>query len=197
MRLRTAGFRPPELAPHNTFNHRQLQTSFKEITDFKIANAMRSSLHSSSMIDQLLNPCVLKTRHWPFNSQKCSSERYFVLLRSESPSGKCAKLHTVAASNNRDHAPRSLFGVTKNAMCRCKLNAGARFTTPKIGTTFMAVVRVNFYKANTLISPDLGMLLNVVYGDLTSCPYLIKASLSGGCNTVQLQCFSFYNSYTI
>jgi len=32
-----------------------------------------------------------------------------IVLRSESPSGKWAKLHTVAASNNRDHAPRSLF----------------------------------------------------------------------------------------
>jgi len=28
-----------------------------------------------------------------------------ILLRSESPSSKCAELHTVAASNNRDHAP--------------------------------------------------------------------------------------------
>jgi len=32
-----------------------------------------------------------------------------VLLRSESPSGKCAKLHTVAASNNRNHMPWSRF----------------------------------------------------------------------------------------
>jgi len=31
------------------------------------------------------------------------------LLRSESPSGMCTKLHTVAASNNRDHAPQSLL----------------------------------------------------------------------------------------
>ena len=30
-------------------------------------------------------------------------------MRSESPSGKCAKLHTMAASNNRDHATSSLF----------------------------------------------------------------------------------------
>jgi len=30
-------------------------------------------------------------------------------LRLESPSGKRAKLHTVAASNNEDHAPRSLY----------------------------------------------------------------------------------------
>jgi len=34
---------------------------------------------------------------------------YFVVLRSEGPSGKCAKLHTEAASNNRDHAPQSLY----------------------------------------------------------------------------------------
>jgi len=31
------------------------------------------------------------------------------LLRSEIPSGMCAKLHTVATSNNRHHAPRSLY----------------------------------------------------------------------------------------
>jgi len=31
------------------------------------------------------------------------------LLRSESPSGMCAKLCTVAASNNRDHAPQLLY----------------------------------------------------------------------------------------
>jgi len=32
-----------------------------------------------------------------------------LLLRSESPSGKCAKLYTMVASNNRDHMPWSLF----------------------------------------------------------------------------------------
>jgi len=32
-----------------------------------------------------------------------------ILLRSESPSGMCAKLRTVVASNNRDHTPRSLY----------------------------------------------------------------------------------------
>ena len=31
------------------------------------------------------------------------------VLRSEIPSGKCAKLRTVAASNNRDHPTRSLY----------------------------------------------------------------------------------------
>ena len=32
-----------------------------------------------------------------------------VLLRSKIPSGKCAKLHTMAASNDRDHLLRSLY----------------------------------------------------------------------------------------
>ena len=32
-----------------------------------------------------------------------------LLLRSEIPSGKCAKLHTVAASSNRDHTPWSPY----------------------------------------------------------------------------------------
>jgi len=31
------------------------------------------------------------------------------MLGSESPSGMCAKLRIVAASNNRVHAPRSLY----------------------------------------------------------------------------------------
>jgi len=30
-------------------------------------------------------------------------------LRSKIPSGKCAKFRTVAASNNRNHTPRSLL----------------------------------------------------------------------------------------
>ena len=34
---------------------------------------------------------------------------WFILLRSEIPSGKCAKLRTVAASNNRVHMPWSLY----------------------------------------------------------------------------------------
>jgi len=37
-----------------------------------------------------------------------TATRALVLLRSESPSGKSAKLCTVAASNNKDYTPRSL-----------------------------------------------------------------------------------------
>jgi len=32
-----------------------------------------------------------------------------ITLQSESPSGKCGKLHTMAASNNRDHMPWSPY----------------------------------------------------------------------------------------
>jgi len=32
-----------------------------------------------------------------------------ILLRSESPSSECAKLHTSVAGNNRDYRPQSLF----------------------------------------------------------------------------------------
>jgi len=50
-------------------------------------------------------------RNWAKNIMKTNCYVIFVrfkVLRSESPSGKCAKLHTVAASNNRDHPTKSL-----------------------------------------------------------------------------------------
>jgi len=37
-----------------------------------------------------------------------------LVLRSESPTGMCAKLRTMAASNNRDHAPQSLFAYASH-----------------------------------------------------------------------------------
>jgi len=44
----------------------------------------------------------------PNPNPECSRSENIWILRLESPSGKCAKLHTVAASNNRDLTPRSL-----------------------------------------------------------------------------------------
>jgi len=38
-----------------------------------------------------------------------STNEHMTILRSEGPSGMCAKLRTAAASNNRDHAPQPLF----------------------------------------------------------------------------------------
>ena len=73
--------------------------------------------------------CIFNARMWVCSS-KCAAPLLFFLrhkhgrrvilknrqsrdlvlagLRSESQSGMCAKLHTVAASHNRDHAPQSL-----------------------------------------------------------------------------------------
>jgi len=41
---------------------------------------------------------------------------FLVLLRLVNPSGKCTKLHTVAASNNRDHEPQSLYHCLLHSM---------------------------------------------------------------------------------
>jgi len=38
-----------------------------------------------------------------------------LLLRLEIPSGMCAKLRTMAASNNRDHASHSLLSLLARA----------------------------------------------------------------------------------
>ena len=46
---------------------------------------------------------ALQYKFWMYLYEKCS-----MLLRSEIPSGICAKLRTVAASNNRVHMPWSL-----------------------------------------------------------------------------------------
>ena len=43
------------------------------------------------------------------NTHKAPAQRSIILLRSEIPSGMCAKLRTVAASNNRVHMPWSLY----------------------------------------------------------------------------------------
>jgi len=59
-----------------------------------------------------------------------------IWLRSEILSGMCAKLRTVAASNNRDHAPQSLFAyasryVTQSTQRQCRgcntSNSGSKF----------------------------------------------------------------------
>jgi len=43
-----------------------------------------------------------------FQPARCR-DIHLILLRSEIPSGMCAELRTVAASNNRDHPMRSLY----------------------------------------------------------------------------------------
>jgi len=69
------------------------------------------------------------------------------LLRSESSNGMCAKLRTVAASNNRDHAPQSLYyclfaphicGVVLRAHLLCGESHIQRNASGEVTTTFPA-----------------------------------------------------------
>jgi len=67
-------------------------------------------------------------RHLPARQSNTADSLEFVLLRSEIPSGMCAKLRTVATSNNRDHA-RKLPPRTPVIMFnRSHVNIGRAFT---------------------------------------------------------------------
>ena len=55
---------------------------------------------------------------WSLN-ESYSTNRWDTVLRSEIPSGKCAKLRTVAASNNRDHPTRSLSSSPLASTINC------------------------------------------------------------------------------
>jgi len=66
-------------------------------------------------------------RERPFWGEKTSG----LLLRSESSRGNCTKLHTAAASNNRDHAPRSLFARTLVILFNRSQASIGRDYTPK------------------------------------------------------------------
>ena len=56
-----------------------------------------------------LEKLALKLR--PTQTSCSADEKFVEVLRSESLSGKCAKLHIVAASNNKDYMPWSLLLV--------------------------------------------------------------------------------------
>ena len=70
----------------------------------------------------VLVPGAMWPRHTPAimiatftpSERKSSSHIFLVVLRTESPSAKCAKLHIVAACDNRDHAPRSFFAYANS-----------------------------------------------------------------------------------
>jgi len=49
----------------------------------------------------------------------CMITNLVVLLRSESPSGMRPKLHTVAASNNRDHVTQPLLFLVRATLYGC------------------------------------------------------------------------------
>jgi len=72
----------------------------------------------------------------------------FVLLRSEIPSGMCAKLRTVAAINNRDHPTRSLSSSPLASTINCSPSSQAllEFTHQdhSIGITLSLLVSATY-----------------------------------------------------
>jgi len=63
-------------------------------------------------------------RHYEILTHKLT----YVMLRSESLSSICAKLHTVAASNNRDNQTRSLLSSPLATTINCLSGSQALFT---------------------------------------------------------------------
>ena len=92
------------------------------------------------------------------SSKNVNMVEWLVLLRSEIPSGMCAKLRTVAASNNRDHPTRSLnyclfaphtYIFVLRAHPVCGESHNQPIATGEVATVSMPVVRLFFGSALT------------------------------------------------
>jgi len=90
--------------------------------------------------------CFNKNVHWS------------VLLRSEIPSGMCADLRTVAASNNRDHPTRSLssspFASTINCSPGSQASSEVTHQDHSIGITLRACY-CYVQSLTSLVSPEI------------------------------------------
>jgi len=71
-----------------------------------------------------------------------------IVLRSEIPSGMCAKLRTVAASNDRDHTTRSLSSSPFARTINCSPGSQALLEVThqdhSIGITLLLLVRATY-----------------------------------------------------
>jgi len=66
--------------------------------------------HIPFVVNHTINATPLqRLQQHPSFLQRTAPIARSILLRSEIPSGMCAKLRTVATSNNRDHPTRSLY----------------------------------------------------------------------------------------
>jgi len=68
-----------------------------------------------------------------------------LVLRSESPSGKCAKLHTVAASNNSDHPTRSLSSSPSARTVNCSPGSQALLQVTPSGSLYYCLFMPHTY----------------------------------------------------
>jgi len=102
------------------------------------------------------HPLLFTTNHtdhtlfvWRLNSARPSHPGHStILLRSEIPSGMCAELRTMAASNNRDHPTRSLssslFANTINCSPGSQALLEVTHQDHSIGITLLLLVRATY-----------------------------------------------------
>ena len=89
----------------------------------------------------------------------------FALLRSENPSGKCAKLHIVAASKNRDRPTKSLSSSPLASTINCSLASQAFLEVThqdhSIGITLLLLVRAAYIWV--LIFANIPFVMNRIF----------------------------------
>jgi len=114
-------------------------TSYCDITNGIYPVTMTTISHCSILefgrgaYNQAVAPGITRPLHATNLTRTSHPGHSTILLRSESPSSKRAKFHIVAASNNRDHTPRSLY------CCFSRHNTGtfvAHITTFVVNCTF-------------------------------------------------------------
>ena len=77
-----------------------------------------------------------------------------LLLRSEIPSGMCAELRTMAASNNRDH-PRSLSSSLLASTINCSPGSQALLEVTHQDHSIGITLRVRYCYVQSLVSPEI------------------------------------------
>ena len=101
---------------------------------------LRTSLLWYKPIERQYEQVWIVGKRW----KRSPASRFFtslLLLRSESPSGMCAKLRTVGASNNRDHRPRSFcYCLFAPHICGVVLRAHSFRGEPRIQRNTSGVV---------------------------------------------------------
>jgi len=96
------------------------------------------------------------------------------LLRSESLSGKCAKLHTVAASNNRDHKITLVITISKYY---------------QLFTSFTSIIRNHsprsLHRDHSIIACSRHIYMGVIFCAHPICgeSHISTQRQSKGCNT--------------
>jgi len=132
----------------------------KSFVYWMLATALNTVKRFSKRQGTLVEVCELKAcLRWAWFKQnhlspknnwqlKTASRSCLVLLRSEISSSMCAKLCTMAASNNRDHPTRSLLSSPLASTINCSPGSQASLEVThqdhSIGITLLFLVRTTY-----------------------------------------------------